>query len=418
MIRVKLSPDRLRLLASLTFNFVAKAPGLLAAFVILPLISRSLGTSSYGEFLSALALGSAFCLPFGGINAVGRRLLAGAYGAGDRAAQANTFVTTIGLSAAVTLLALVILALSSGRSWTSPVFLFVASLPVISGFLNVFDNLRASYNEHYVTAALQLAFQLAIYGAILIIGLPRGGIALAGLTMQSAYGLASLMTFLLLVIRRPFLLRGRLTAPGSIIGPALGVMMADGAMALLLNLSVYWLSYSHQEDLAAWFGTLVRLFQSFLSPVMLIFFPLTTYISMRWGGMTTQRQRLLHKLFILTGFGYGVIVGGAMALFGPLYVDHMFRLNVRGDRFDVLALSLFLGAIIAQKTYTMLLYAVSEARFVSYGTAVMSSLAIAVAAVLSLRLTPVGVIDTLFIAVGIGVPLVLLVGDARYRRAI
>lgn len=419
MLRVlKLNPDRLRLLASLVFNFIAKAPGLIAAFVILPLVSRSLGTTAYGEFLSALALGSVFCLPFGGINAVGRRLLAGAYGAQDRSQQANVFVTTIFLMAMVGLLAAVLLVIVTARTWSRPVYLFIGLLPLICGFLNVFDNLRASYNEHYVTAALQLVFQILIYAGVYIVGLPAGGVVLSGLTLQSAYALASFLTLLLLIAQRPFLLGGSIAHTRGILLPAVGVVMADGALAMLLNLSVYWLQYTHHADMAAWFGTFVRLFQSFMSPVLLIFFPLTTYISMRWGQMSRQRQSLLHKLFILTGFAYGLIVGGAMAFFGPLYIDHMFRLTVHGDRVDIVCLSIFLGALIAQKTYTMLLYAVSEARFVSFGTATVSALAIAAAAVSSLWLPAVRVIDTLFVAVAIGVPLVLLIGDYRYRRAL
>ena len=74
--RLALTPDQIRLLASLGFNFLGKAPGVVAVFVILPLVSRSLGTAAYGELLSALALGSLFTLPFGGISAVGRRILA------------------------------------------------------------------------------------------------------------------------------------------------------------------------------------------------------------------------------------------------------------------------------------------------------------------------------------------------------
>jgi O-antigen/teichoic acid export membrane protein len=416
--RLNLNPDRMRLLASLSFNFIAKVPGLVAAFVILPMVSRSLGTATYGEFLSALALGSAFTLPYGGINAVGRRLLAAAYGARDQARQANVFVTTTLLMAAVALVAAIVLSVTTGGSWSKPVFLLIALLPIVASFFNVFDNSRASYNEHYVTALFQLIFQICIYAGVYIVGLPQGGIAVAGLTLQSPYALASIATLLVLLVQRPFLLSGKVEGVTSILVPAVGVMLADGALAVLLNLSVYWLQFSHHADMAAWFGTFVRLFQSFMSPVLLIFFPLTTYISMRWGQMTPQRQVLLHQVFIVTGFTYGLIVGGAMAFFGPLYIDHMFKLTVRGDRVDVLALSLFMGAVIAQKTYTMLLYAVAEARFVSFGTAIISALGIGAAALSSRWLPAVRVIDLLFVSVGLGVPVVLMIGAYRYRRAL
>jgi hypothetical protein len=383
---------------------------------MLPLVSRSLGTAAYGEFLSALALGAAFALPFGGVNAVGRRLLAAAVGAQDKAQQANVFITTTFLMSAVTFVAAAILVLATGSSWSKPVFVFITLLPLIAGFLNTFDNLRASYNEHYVTAQFQLISQIVIYAGVYIVGLPPGGIAIAGLTLQSPFALASLATLLVLLVQRPFLLSGKVEGAWRMVLPAVGVMMADGALAVLLNLSVYWLNFAHHAEMAAWFGTFIRLFQSFMQPVLLVLFPITSYISMRWGQLTPLRRRFLHKLFIVTGFAYGVIVGGAMAFFGPLYIDHMFKLTTAGDRFDVLALSLFMGAVIAQKTYTMLLYAVSEARFVSFGTALVSALGISVAALGSIWLPAVRVIDVLFLAVALGIPVVLITGDYLYRR--
>jgi hypothetical protein len=198
--------------------------------------------------------------------------------------------------------------------------------------------------------------------------------------------------------------------------PALGVIMADGALAVLLNLSVYWLKLQGGVEMAAWVGTFVRLFQSFMSPVLLILFPVTTYISMRWSNMTPRRQFSLYRLFIVLGLSYGAVVGCAIAFAGPFYINHMFRLTARGDRLDVLALSLFLGAIIAQKAYTMLLYAVSEARFVSYGTAVISALGVATAATCSHWLPAIRSIDVLFTFMGVGLPLFLLFGHHRYTR--
>jgi len=278
---LSLNPDRLRLLASLAFNFIAKAPGLIAAFVILPMVSRSLGTAAYGEFLSALALGSAFTLPFGGINTVGRRLLASAFGAHDKVRQANIFVTSTILMAAVMLLSALILSIATAQSWSKPVFLLIALLPVICSFFNVFDNTRASYNEHYVTAVLQLISQIIIYGGVYLVGLSPGAIAAAGLTLQTPYAVASIATLIVLLVQRPFLLRGRVDGLGLILLPAVGVMMADGALGLLLNLSVYFLQFSKHAAMAAWLGTFARLFGSFMSPVLLIFVPLTTYISVR-----------------------------------------------------------------------------------------------------------------------------------------
>ena len=388
----------------------------MAVFVILPLVSRSLGTAAYGELLSATALGSLFTLPFGGINAVGRRILASAFGAKDRIGQANSFMTTTALLAVVAIAASALMVGATANSWSKPVFIFASLLPILVGFFNVFDNARASFNEHYVTAAFQLISQIVVYSLVFFIGLPPGGVILAALALQSPFLLASAATLAALLIQRPYLRSGKVTGVRQMVAPTLGVVLADGALGSLLNLSVYWLKAAGNAEMAAWVGTFLRLFQSFLAPALLILFPLTTYISMRWAHMTAQRQIVLYKVFISAGLIYGLLVGCAMAFGGPLYINHMFKLSAHGDNIDVLALSVFLGAIVAQKSYTMLLYAVSEARFVSFGTAVISAVGIGAAAISSLWLSPVRVIDVLFASMGIGLPALLVVADVRYKR--
>jgi len=311
--RLALTPDQIRLLASLGFNFLGKAPGVVAVFVILPLVSRSLGTAAYGELLSALALGSLFTLPFGGISAVGRRILASAFGAKDQVGQANAFITTTVLMAAVAIGASVLVVGATASSWSRPIFILVSLMPLLVGFANGFDNARASFNEHYVTAAFQLVSQIVIYSLVYFVGLPPGSVILALLALQSPYLLASVATLVALLWRRPYLTRGKMVGVRPMVAPALGVVMADGALGTLLNLSVYWLKAAGSAEMAAWVGTFLRLFQSFLSPALLILFPLTTYISMRWAQMSQKRQMALYKLFILAGLSYGLLVGCAMA---------------------------------------------------------------------------------------------------------
>jgi hypothetical protein len=165
-------------------------------------------------------------------------------------------------------------------------------------------------------------------------------------------------------------------------------------------------------------GTFTRLFQSFLSPVLLIMFPVTTYISIHWRNYAVPRRRQLHWAFLALGLGYGAVVGLGMSYGGQLYIDHMFHLEVKGDGWDVLALSLFMGAVIAQKAYTMMLYSVSEARFASYGTAGVTLLVAAAAVVARLLgASPMRAVDLFFGITGAALPLLLCVSCWRYRRA-
>lgn len=413
---LNLGPDRLRLIASLGFNVIAKLPGIVAVFVILPLVSRSLGNAAYGELLSALAIGSVFNLPFGGINSVGRRLLAKAFGANDRAQQANVLVTTTTLMSLVALACTTVMIATTAHGWSRPIFIFICTLPTLAGFLNVFDNLRASFNEHYITAIGQFAAQTIVYAAVYFVGLPRDNVTASALALQIPAILTSLITLVTLLAQRPYLFSGRLEGMGKMLLPTLGVVMADGALAILLNLTVYWLNLVGSKDMAAWVGTFSRLFQSFMAPVLLVLFPVTSYVSIRWERMTSQRQAKLYKWFIVMGSAYGVLIGAAMAFAGPSYINHMFKLSASGDRIDVAAISLFMGAVIAQKSYTMLLYAVSEARFVSFGTAIVALAGLTLAAACSRWLSPMAVIDTLYVFIGVALPLLMLVGAVRHRR--
>jgi O-antigen/teichoic acid export membrane protein len=415
---LKLGPDRLRLIASLGFNVIAKLPGIVAVFIILPLVSRSLGNAAYGELLSALAIGSVFNLPFGGVNAVGRRLLAKAFGSGDRAAQANVFVTTTTLMSLVALACAAAMIASTAHGWSRPIFILISILPMLSGFMNLFDNLRASFNEHYVTAIFQFVCQVAVYALVYFLSLPQGNVAMSGLALQAPAVLASFLTLAALLMQRPYLFTGKLEGMRGMLMPALGVIMADGALAILLNLTVYWLDLVGAKDMAAWVGTFSRLFQSFMAPVLLVLFPVTSYVSIRWERMPSERRAMLYKWFIVLGSAYGILIGAAMAFAGPSYINHMFKLSAAGDRMDVAAISLFMGAVIAQKSYTMLLYAVTEARFVSFGTAIVAAAGLLLAACCSHWFSPMAVIDILYVFIGIALPLLMIIGAIRHRRDI
>lgn len=416
-LRLMIKPDHLRLSASLVLNFLARAPGIVATFVILPLASRSLGTEAYGEMLAAFAVGSAFTLPFGAVNSVGRRLLAVAFGDNDRSRQADVFMTTTFMMSCLAAGLALIMTGATFHSWTRQVFMLMGLLPVLCAYFNTFDNLRASYNEHYVTALFQFLFQSTIYAAVYFIGLPSGNVLTAGLALQSPYLLASIATLVFLLIKRPFLISGQIVGARTMFIPTMAVILGDGAIAIISNGTIYWLQVSDQAAMAAWTGTFTRLFQSFVSPVVLILFPLTTFISSRWRRMTAKWQRLVHKAMLLIGVGYGAIVAIVMSVAGPWYIDEQFSLGVRGDRLDVIALSSFMGMVVALKSYTMLLCAVSEARFISFGTATIAAGACALAAATSFYLPPMRALDVLFASMSAGILALLCIDYWRGERA-
>jgi hypothetical protein len=86
----------------------------------------------------------------------------------------------------------------------------------------------------------------------------------------------------------------------------------------------------------------------------------------------------------------------------------VFQFKVPGPVRNLLFFDLYLAATILQN--------VPEARFVSFGTAIISAFGIGAAALSSRWLPPVRVIDVLFISPGIGLPALLVIADYRYRR--
>ncbi len=401
-----------KLIASLGFNLIARLPGVLTVLFILPLISKSLGTAAYASLLSAVAVGSVCTLPFGGINTVGRRLIASAYGAKDRTREAEAFVLTFLAAGAMTIPACAAAYVANAK----PVFFWVSLMPITVMFLNIADSIRASYNEHYVTAILQFVFQASIIGAVLLVGVPKHGVLFSGLALHLPYVLASLATLALLVYQRPYLLSGKAHGLRAMLVPALSVTVADGSLMALLNLSVYWLGQAGNADYAAWYGTFVRLFQSFLSPVMLILLPLTSYIAIRWQDLSPDRQLHLHRTFMLGGVGYGAAVGLIMAVGGSYYIGHIFTIAAHGDTFDVAAITLFIAAFIALKTYSLLLYSVSDARRVSFGTAGVVLVGFsAAAATASIGLPPHRAVDALLATTG-ALLMLLLFAEGFFQR--
>lgn len=407
------APLRRQLSLSLLFNFIAKAPGILSVFVVIPMISNALGEADYGLFLASLSLGALFAIPYGGVLAVSRRLLATAYVASDQEEQASVFATTSRIVTALTIIALVCIMLlqrSSGLVWV-----VVACIPALGTFLNMFDNVRASYNEHYVTAKLQTVFQLLIFGAVILFGLPKGAILLSALVLTMPYALSSLGTFTLLLRQRPYLLCGRAQHFNAIITPAVGIILADGSLTAVLHSSVYVLSHHFSPEYSAWLGTYIRLFTSFMSPILLILIPLTSFASAQWGTAAKEKKRkIFHWIFVLS-MAYGALVAAAIWFGGPLYVKTMFTLTARGDAFSLLSISIFFGSYIAQQAYSMLAYSLASGRITSYGSALVTCLGLLAGAIAYCFLPLNRCVDVTFLTIGVLLPFLLIYGNHSGR---
>ena len=235
------SREQRKLLFSVGTNFLTRIPGAIGLLWFLPLLRFGLGTDDYANLLASMALASAAAFQSGGFNLIGRRLIGEAYSNGDQVGEANAFVSAVIANAVAAGLTLAIIATYCWVCSTSIDFLIVSSLSATGFFLMMFDSARSAYNEHYVTAMLLIVLQSAAYAVGYLMPATRHNILLGALVLMTPYWLTSLITFVLLLRDRPYLLPGRPVAIWLVIRQGTMLAMADGFLMATLSLSVVWL---------------------------------------------------------------------------------------------------------------------------------------------------------------------------------
>lgn len=394
-------------------SILARAPALVALLFFLPLLKSGLGTDSYATMLAALALGGLASIAFSGIGTVGRRLIGEAHGAGDTQAEASHFRNTIE-SGMIALIATVPPILLYGWLIGSPGWAIAISIfAPICALANIFDNVRFAYNEHYVTATLYLLFQIVAYAIGFLVPMMSRDPILAALVLMGPLFLASTCGALLLLRRRAYLLHGRhRSGRRALIGEGMRISLADGLMFGMLNLSVVWVDRAGSAALSAWFATLVRLFTSAMSPVVLLLTPLSAYVRLIWAGTTSRRKRLIITATVGLSIGYGLFAGGALFIATRYYLEEALHLASPGPWWLVLPIFLMLGAMIAIKSYSLVAYMVLDSRHLTNGATAILFIALPVSVLCAWMATPIATLATVSLCVAI--PLVaLLIGNAR-----
>lgn len=360
-----INPERLRLLASIGFNLIAKLPSIASLLFILPIISHGLGPSLYGEFLAMLALGTMCTLFFGGINTVTRRRLSFAHASGDIPRECAVVSSAISAAAIIVLIAGAAVGLIATLTASSPSLVVVALTPLAAAFANTFDNIRAAYNQHYITAILQTIAQCVIFGFAFYSGVGPSAVIFSALVLYLPYISASICTFIALKYERPEL---RFVLPTDLretFKAAAYVVLADGATTSALNASLYGLGALGATEGAAWYGTLMRAFQTLLAPVLLILLPMTSFVAIRWANWEATTRRKAIGAVGLIALLYGCFVGLSVAIGGNYYLQFFFPWVPVASSDALACVGFFFGTIIAQKIYVQLIYSVDEARGLS-----------------------------------------------------
>jgi hypothetical protein len=406
--------EQRKLALSLATNFATRVPGAVGVLWFLPLLRYGLGTDHYSALLAALALGNSASALRAGFVVIGRRTIGEAYSRRDRAGEADAFVSLVLAGIGALAVGLAITLFYCWRLDADISILVVSAMPVIAAFLNTFDNVRSAYNEHYVTALLQTVLQVGLYTIGLAVPVFRESVVLACLILQGSYMAASLLTCMLLIRGRPYLLAGRPAAAWTIVRDGMIISIADGFMLASLSLAVVWLQATADDQTSAWFASVVRLFETFLVPVVLTLTPLSSYIRLRWNEHSSARQRRLTVVTLVFGVGYGVAVAIGLFAATRFYVDRLLHLSQPGGLIYVLPCFVLFAAVVAYRTYSLVAYVVSnQSRHLSYWSA-LAVFAGLIAGVAVQRLTvPLGVIAVYAVTAGAATLAVLVWNAAR-----
>jgi hypothetical protein len=410
--------EQRKLLFSLGTNFATRIPGSIGVLFFLPLLRFGLGTDAYAGLLAASALGTAASFLSGGFNVVGRRLVGEAYSTGNIRAEATAFASLSAASAASLLFALVIIIIYCSAAGAGIPFLIAAALPIIAAFFNTFDNVRSAYNEHYVTATLLIILQLIAYAVGFLVPFTRQHLVVSAFVLASPYLLASLFALALLLRKRSYLIGGSWEFTWRIIRDGTVYALADGLLTATLSLAVVWLDTAASAQTAAWFATLVRLFQIFLMPVLLLLLPLSSYIRVIWNASGPAKQRAFASLTLVMGLGYGGVVGIALLFVSQIYIGDVLHLRAPENQLYVLPCFVFFAAIVAYRSYSSIAYLVfDDPSHLSWWTTFAVITAVIIGAGSSLEIDALGAINVYALLAGLLMISVLIWNVARFIRS-
>jgi hypothetical protein len=410
------NPEQRKLLFSLSMSVLTRIPGAAGILIFLPLLRFGLGTDDYASLLTAMALGVAASFLSGGFNYVGRRMIGEAYTENNHQGEADAFSSLIISNCVAFGFTLII---NGGYCWlfqTNLIFFIVASLSALVPIMGQFDDVRAAYNELYVSAILMFGIQSLAYVVGIAIPMFRQSMLLGILVIVGPYLLASLTSFALLVRNRPYLVTGHPIATWLIIRRGTLLAIADGLMLATLSLSVVFLQTTASTTTAAWYGTLVRLFQTFLVPVILLLFPISSYVRLVWNRKTAAQQQAFTKITLLIGISYGAIVSITLLLVSWFYIEWLLKLPAPVGLLHLSPIFLLFAAIIAYKSYSQIAYLVLETTHLSSWTTIGMSGGVVLGAIASLVVDPMSAIGVYALTAGLATITILIWNAMRFIR--
>lgn len=412
-----LNRQQRQLLLSLFANFATRVPGLAGVLFFLPRLKAQIGLEPFATVMAAIALGGIATFVMGGIGYVARRLVGDAFSRHDTAAEADAVrgILDVALMAAL-LCSLGIVGYGLLRG-SSAVFYAGALASAVAVLVQQQDGVRAAYNEHYVTAIIQVILQAVTYAVVLLV-LPRSAYsALLGVAVITGPMIAtSLLSLADLLRRRRYLLHGRPHLRRQIVREGVMIGFGEGLLMASLGFVILYLDFVGAVAASAWYATTLRLFTVVLVPVVLILAPLSSYIRLIWNGCTPVRQQIIIFATLIVSLIYSLFVGGAMIVLSRLYVGGTMHIAEPGSPAQTLAIFAMFTAVVVFKSYASVAFVVLDSRRVSLSAMIgtLAALSVGVAAMPWLR--PIGAVSAFALALTITIVAITVADAMRFRR--
>jgi hypothetical protein len=413
----RLTRDQRKLAFSLIANFSTRVPGLAGVLFFLPRLKNHIGLQSFATVMAAIALGGIATFVMGGIGYVSRRLVGDAFSRGDMQGEADAGRGIFDVAVAAALLCSVGIVSYGFLRGSSGIFYAGALASALAVLVQQQDAVRAAYNEHYVTAIIQVTLQTLTYAVVLIFLPPSAYSALLGVAVITApMILSSALSLSDLLIRRRYLLRGRPNLRARIAREGLIIGFGEGLLMASLGLVILYLDFIGASAASAWYATTLRLFTVVLVPVVLVLTPLSSYIRLIWNDCTASRQQTIIFATLLISIIYSIFVGVAMIVLSRLYVGGAMHMAEPGSRLQTLTIFAMFTAVVVFKSYASVAFVVLDSRKISLSAVVGTLISIGAAAASVPWLTPIGAVSLFSATLTLAIVVITIADALRFRN--
>lgn len=348
--------QRTQLIWSLLLNILTRAPGAVGLILILPLIRFSLGDEDYYLLLSLIAFGAVLTFLFGGYNTILRRRIGSAHAEDRKVDEANAVVTVLAVNLSILFIGLCVIAARASSVAVNASSIVIPGIVLTGAFLNTFDNIRAAYNEHYVTAIVQIICQSLLLLAAYLFPHTRESLVMDTMYIAGYTAIASGIAAIMLLRKRPYLLTGKVDDYLATVKSGFFMSTSDGLMMAALNLSVVFIGSSASHMTSAWYATLVRLFQTVLTPVLLVLMPFSSFIRLRWNAWNSLIKMRTLKWVLALGLGYGLLSVFALLILDVVYIKDVMKLSSDVASWISYPIFMFFASVIVYKSYSTITF--------------------------------------------------------------